>query len=111
MNALLKKIRYLGDFSRRTKRKEFILTWLCILPYIIATWYGIIIFVFEPTSRNFIFATPIIVFFVHSYWLLFANYASRIRDFGSNPAWCLAIVIPLLNLVLIGFMLFAPSKK
>ena len=111
MNALLKKLRYLGDFSRRTKRIEFILTWLCLLPYLLACVIGMVYFVFDPISRNFVFGAPIIAITAHAYWLLFANYASRIRDLGSSPAWCLVIFIPVLNLVLIGFMLFAPSKK
>lgn len=103
MEGLKKTLAYYSNFNRKVTRKEHVFTLIALLIYILINIF-LIAELEEPINLIFILT------FIHAYWMLFANYASRLRDIGNSPWLLLFIFIPALNLILFFYMLFAPSN-
>ena len=102
MSEIKKTILYYSDFKRRVGRTEHFFTMIGLLSYIVII-AGIASL--SPQPLNYLF----IVILIHGYWMLFANYASRIRDIGYSPYLLIGIFVPIFNLILFLIMLFAKT--
>tara|TARA_B110000858_G_scaffold7677_1_gene8270 strand:- start:341 stop:646 length:306 start_codon:yes stop_codon:yes gene_type:complete len=101
----MEALKNLFVFNKKLTRSDFIVTWIGLV-------FGSVIFVAlaaalpENLMGLAMFAT------IGAYvWALLAMYIGRLNDMGWS-AWCVVgILVPVVNLIVFGAMLFTPSKK
>jgi len=101
----MNELNRLFTFNKKSTRAEFIGTLL--FNFFIG---GVGIFLADSLSEDIAgiaFFTVAVVYI----WILLANYVGRMRDMGWDAWNVVFMVVPVVNIFVLLFCLFAPTKK
>jgi len=101
----MEALKNLFVFNKKLTRSDFIVTWIGLV-------FGSVIFVaLSAALPENLMGLAMFAFFVAYVWALLAMYIGRLNDMGWS-AWCVVgILVPVVNLIVFGAMLFTPTKK
>ena len=109
MAGMMDSLAYMASYKRRVKRKEFFFSYVVILIFIVVSWITCARGFDENSANSDLMGTIGVLLVLFGYWMLFANYVSRIRDIGKSPWLALLFFVPLINFFFLLYLFFAPS--
>lgn len=100
----METLKFVFSFQDKLTRSQFIGTWFGLV-------FGSVIFVaLAAALPENLMPLAMFTFIVAYVWALLAMYVKRFNDMGWSGWYVLALLIPIVNIFVLGACLFVPSK-